>query len=688
MAQPRTHLTLESLEAREVPAAPPVLFSETFNSVTPPALPPGWTTWTSDGTTAFTTAAGVGTSGTPGVVSNASSHTAARAEYPQTVSGDTGAAVSLQPTSLVPVYVFARGTNVNTGSASYLAAVVTRGLSVQLLEVNGILTRVLGTVTSPTSSYLSSGWVRVSLQPTGSTVKVEVTRQDTGQYLNSSGLWQTAETAVNTATTSLPSVQGNVGIGRNGVYYGTVPMDDFAVIGNAPVVPPVVPPPPPPPPPPPSPPIVSPPPPVSPPPVSPPPPAQGSIITQSFDTTAVGSAPIGWNGWSTSSVGWFTASNALALSPANGFASNGQSTTAARAWSNTALPADVDASAAVYLNSLIPAQVFVRGTNLQGNTPTYYAVTITRGLQASLVKVVNGVETTIGTINSSAYVSSVWVRARLIAVGDHLQVQLYRTDTQQWLTPDGSWSDSPDFAIDTHDSSITSGGNAGVGRKAAASGIVTVDDFEADPAGDVTGPQLSVTRLNGTGNVTGQVTFQAAVTGSFDRIEFRLNNEVQAASATSPATWTFDSTTVLNGTYTLTVRAFDAAGNVSSQDLTFTVSNPNMNPLPAPTIPQHYSYIRIAELAYSGTPVTNSFEQNLLQNSVDLVVPNPQYLSTINSTSSNTPQLIYSNVSNLYQGLLASWLQYAAENNVSPELAFYHVTQATPFRGRVRRRNR
>jgi hypothetical protein len=111
-----------------------------------------------------------------------------------------------------------------------------------------------------------------------------------------------------------------------------------------------------------------------------------------------------------------------------------------------------------------------------------------------------------------------------------------------------------------------------------------------------------------------------------------------------------------------------------------TVSNPNEAPLPVPTIPDKSS-TGIAELAYSGTPVSNSFEQGLLQNDVDLVVSNPSYLSTIAATSPSTPQLIYNNVSNLYGSLLASWQSYAYANNVDPEEAFYHVTQPTPFTG-------
>jgi hypothetical protein len=643
----RTRLALEPLEDRENPAT---LFTESFDQVAAPALPAGWKTWSSDGTAAFATAAGVGVGGSEGLISSAGSRTAALAWYPQAGSGDTGAAVSLRADSLVPVFVFARGTALDTSNRSYLAAVVTRGLQVQLVEVTGANTHVIGSVTSPAAAYLSGQWVRVSLVPVGTGVKVEVTRADTGQYLNAAGLWQTTETAAISATTTIPSAQGYVGVGRNSAYAGAVALDDFTVIGNPPVSPP-------------------------------PPPVPSAGVTQSFDATAAGAVPAGWTDWTSDSTGGFKTSSARALSPSNGFADTGVTNTAARSWSNTDLPADVDASAAVFLDSLVPAQVFARGTNLASAAPSYYAVNVTRGLQATLVKVVNGVETVLGSVTSSAYLSQQWVRTRLVIVGNELRVQLYRVDTRQWLGSNGQWSNTATYALDVHDSSITGGGKAGVGRHPGAAGTITVDDFDAVAAAATSGPQVTVTRTAGTGAVTGTVTFQATVTGPVANVTFLLNGTARATSATAPAQWTFDSTTVANGTYTLTVSASDSAGNVASQNLTFTVANPPQNPRSVPSIPQHYPNIRIAELAYSGVPVGNAFEQTLLKNSVDLVVSNPTNLATIDTTAPNTPQLIYSNVSNLYQGLLTDWLQYADRTGVSRELAFYHVTAATPFQG-------
>ncbi len=663
MSQPRTRLHFEPLEARENPST---LFAENFDTAVAPALPTGWTMWSSSGAPVFTTSAGTGLGGTAALRSEADSRTAALAWAPQTVSGDTGAAASIFANSLVPTFVFARGQNLTEGNRSYLAAVVTRGLNVRLLEVSGSFTRVLGSVSTAATGFLSNQWVRVTLVPTGSNVSVQVTRADTGQFLSASGTWQSAATNAISATTTLTAAQGRVGVGRNGLYFGAVAVDNFAALGTPPAAPPVVPPPPPPP-------VV----------VSPPPaPPAGTTVRQSFDTTAVGSAPSGWSAWSSDSRGFFLSSAARALSPNNGFASDGFSTTSARAWASTDLPADADVSASAFVNSLIPVQVFARGSNLQSASPTFYALQLTRGLEARLVRVVNGTETVLGTVRSAAYFSNQWVRMRLTVEGDRLRAQVFRSDTRQWLSVDGTWSDGPDFAFEVRDSSISGAGKAGVGRRAGASGVATVDDFEAKPAGLATGPVVTAARTTGTGTtVTGEVTFRATVTGPFARVEFRLNNVIRATSAASPAEWTFDSTTVNNGTYALVVRAFDTAGNVGTWSQVLTVSNPNRDPLPNPSIPRKYDHIRIAQLAYSGTPINNAFEQNLLRNSVDLVVPNPRFMSSINSASPDTPQLLYSNVSNLYQDLLTSWLNYADRVGTSRELAFYHVTQPTAFEG-------
>lgn len=637
----RVRLRLESLEVRETPTAGLI---ESFEQIVTPALPSGWQEWSSDGSNVFDTAAGKGVGSSVGVVSSAGSRTRALAWNAATVSGDTGSAATIKLDSLIPTFVFARGSNLTGTSPSYLSATITRGATVSISEVVNGVSRVLGSITSPSTAYFSNNWARVSLVPTGNSVAVQVTRPDNGQYLNSEGKWQVAATNALLVTTKLAGTDGLVGIGRGAAYSGAVSLDNFEVL----------------------------------PPASPS--APSGSVEQSFDATSVGSKPADWSRWSSDLASAFAANAARALSPTNGLASNGGSTSAARAWADTVLPADVNASVAVYLDSLVPAQVFVRGSNLDSTTPSYYAVAVTRGLDARLVKVVNGVETPLGSVKSSGYFSSKWLRVSLVAEGDRLRVLLYRADTRQWLTADGTWSESPDYAIEKRDGSIAGGGKAGVGRAMKYSGAVTFDDFVAEPASAANGPEISIA-ADKPSPVRGDVAFEAEATGTVTRVEFRVNNQLRATSATSPAEWIFDSTTVSNGTYTLTVRAFDSAGNFGSADYTFAVSNPNSDPVPKPDIPRHYSHIRIAQLAYGGTPVNNAFEQGLLRNSVDLVVSNSQYLASINSTSAATPQLIYTNVSNLYRGLLADWIDYSEKNHAGRELAFYHVAHATPFSG-------
>lgn len=632
----RRHLQVEHLEAREVPT---VSVIETFNSTTPPGLPSGWGQTSNQALPVFSTAADLGVNQSGALLATASSRTAGLTWHSQPVTADTGAAVLIKADSLIPAFVFARGSNLTTSTPSYLAAVVTRGLKVELWEVTAGTVRVLGSVTSPPAVYLSGPWVEVAIIPTGTTVAVQVIRQDTGQYLNAQGRWQDARTTVIEATTALPAAEGFVGIGRASAYSGTVRFDNFGIIA---------------------------------------PPLPG--VSQSFDTTAPGTIPSDWSSWQSTTTGTLGASSSRSFSPANGFASTGTSLTRARAWANTVLPADVAASAAVYLDSLIPARVFVRGSNLNGTTPTYYMASLTRGLDVRLVRVVNGVETVLGSLRTSSYLSGQWVRVRLSAEGDLLRVSVYRLDTQQWLAPDGTWVDSPDFALEQRDSAITGEGQAGIDRGSSYSGTITFDDFEAHPAGGAYAPAVTINATPGRSPVTGDVTFRAQVSGSPTRIEFRLNGQLRSVATASPAEWTLDTTTLTNGTYTLTVRAFDAAGNMGTAEYTFTTDNPGLGPIFTPTIPRRYDHIRIAQLAYSGTPL-GSFELGLLQTSIDLVVPNPQFLATIDAAAPTTPQLIYSNVSNLYGNLLIDWLTFADRTGVARELAFYHVTKATPFTG-------
>ena len=88
----------------------------------------------------------------------------------------------------------------------------------------------------------------------------------------------------------------------------------------------------------------------------------------------------------------------------------------------------------IYLNTLIPAQVFLRGTGLNTSAPSFYAVAVTRGLQVQLLRVVNGNATVLGQVQSADYVSGQWVCISLSSEGSTLGVQVILVDTGKYLT--------------------------------------------------------------------------------------------------------------------------------------------------------------------------------------------------------------------------------------------------------------
>jgi hypothetical protein len=99
-----------------------------------------------------------------------------------------------------------------------------------------------------------------------------------------------------------------------------------------------------------------------------------------------------------------------------------------------------------------------------------------------------------------------------------------------------------------------------------------------------------------------------------------------------------------------------------------------------PEVPRHHAHIRIAMLAYHGNPM-GPFEDDLLKNHVDLVIPDPINLKHVSAVAPQTPQLVYTNTSSLYTDLLLDWLTFADAAGASREEAFYHAKRPVKFRG-------
>src|SRR5262249_6288828 len=350
------------------------------------ALPAGWSQWANSGAFAVSTdqalsryrsLANDGVTGQKAV---------AWANTSQPANVQVSASVYLN--SMVPAEILARGSRLNTNTPTFYAVTVTRGLQLKLVKVvNGVST-TLRTLTS--ANYLSGVWVKATLYVNGTTLRAQLYRPDTRQYLNSAGRWQSTPTWALTATDYSIRTSGLVGLGRASSYAGIIYFDDLNVLPSGGT-------------------------------------SRTPLLHQSFDSTRVGSLPSGWSQWS--NVGAFAVSTDEAQSSTRGLETTGTASLAARAWLNTYEPTNIQAGAAGFLNSLIPGQVFIRGKGLNTTVPTYYAASVTRGMQVQLVRVVNGVTTTLATKKSTTYLSGQWVYVSLQGDGSTLRVQVYRIDT-------------------------------------------------------------------------------------------------------------------------------------------------------------------------------------------------------------------------------------------------------------------
>lgn len=407
--------------------------------------------------------------------------------------------------------------------------------------------------------------------------------------------------------------------------------------------------------------------------------------TESFDTTPLGIIPADWSQWSSTGTTAFAVSSTQSLSPPNSLGiTSTVSKMDARAWVDALQSANEEVSAAVYLNSNIPVEVLARGSNLNTSTPSYYAVSVTQGLDIKLLKVANGSVTTLGEIKSADWITNQWVNVTVYTNDDNVRAQV-QNSKGQYLNSSGQWQSSQTWALNLLDSSISSGGEVGVGRLPSYAGAAYVDDFSYVPVTVSSQPPAVTITTPSTGTtVSGVAPVQATVTDptGVTLVEFYVDNVLRAVQTNGPYTWNFDTTEIANGTHTLTIKAYDPAQNIGQASLTFTTQN-NFSPLPQPSIPQHAADIRLMDLAYNdGSAQLPPSAIPLLQNLVDLVVSDAAYASQIRAIAPYTPLLLYSNVSSLYQNSLLAWDNYADAFGVSREEAFYHVAQATTYNDR------
>ncbi|MGL6075924.1 MAG: hypothetical protein ACRC8S_17340 [Fimbriiglobus sp.] len=595
--QKRVQLTnLEQLESREVLSSSPWLV-EAFQRGPVSGMPQGWAQWATDGSADFRVDTGAGLGDQGRLVASANTGSVGRAWLTSSFSADVETSASVFLTSRTSAQLYVRGQNLNTTTPSYYAVSVTRGAEIQLLKVDRGVTTVLGTV--DTSDYISNRWITITIRAEGTNVRAFLHRGDTNQFLDRNGVWTRQRTAaVEVRDTAIRSA-GQVGFARGGQTADEIVVDSLRV---GPVSRPQAP----------------------------------SIVEERFSQGSRVGLPSNWTQWTNASPMTVRtdADETLRL--------DAGSSTEARAWLTRTVASDAQVSASLYVDSLIPAGIITRGSNLGTDRETAYRLDVKRGLEAQLVKIVGGRETILGTLRSREWLSGLWVQASVITNGNQLRVQIFRSDTGQYLMSNGTWGLTPEIAMQVVDNGISSGSFVGLSRGTGYAGQLIFDNFIVTSA---------PSRASQAGPIP---------TGSDKPTTPKNPGEDLPVLPPSPPVLP-PSPPVLPPSPPV-------------------LPPPPTSPGTLPTVARNYSHIRLANLAYYGTPF-GAKENELLRDSIDLVIPNLEYLDDVNAVSPGTPQFIYTNVSNIYLGLLSDWNAYADRNRLDREGAFYHVTSATPFNG-------
>ena len=103
---------------------------------------------------------------------------------------------------------------------------------------------------------------------------------------------------------------------------------------------------------------------------------------------------------------------------------------------------------------------------------------------------------------------------------------------------------------------------------------------------DTTPPVVSITSPTSGATVAGTVSVLGTATDdvSVANIQFYVDNQLVSSTASSPFTFSWSSTSVPNGTHTLTVKASDPASNVGQASVTVNVSNAVVVDTTPPTV--------------------------------------------------------------------------------------------------------
>ncbi|MDD2272133.1 MAG: Ig-like domain-containing protein [Desulfuromonadaceae bacterium] len=115
----------------------------------------------------------------------------------------------------------------------------------------------------------------------------------------------------------------------------------------------------------------------------------------------------------------------------------------------------------------------------------------------------------------------------------------------------------------------------------SANVIVTVNNTVAD----TTAPSVAVTAPSSNATVSGTVAVTASASDNVavSKVEFYVNGALQATDSASPFSYSWNTTLVSNGTYSIVAKAYDAAGNIG-QSAAISAAVNNIVTQPAGTV--------------------------------------------------------------------------------------------------------
>lgn len=153
-------------------------------------------------------------------------------------------------------------------------------------------------------------------------------------------------------------------------------------------------------------------------------------------------------------------------------------------------------------------------------------------------------------------------------------------------------------------------------------------------AGDLTPPVVDVTAPAADANVANTVNVAASASDNVavTKVEFFVNGVLKSSDSSAPYGYSWDSKTVQNGTVSLMAKAYDAAGNTSSDTVSVKVANGDSQ---APSIPsgvsaQANAYNKVTVSWTASTDNTGVTGYRVLRNGVTVaqVTTGTQYVDT------------------------------------------------------------